>query len=234
MVICTRGRVSSGVPGFNKISEGGFKQGSINLVAGNPGSGKTTFAVQFLMDGLKYGEAGVYITFEENKKKLFDDFKAFGWDLERYERMGLLRFLEYTPEQIRRIVMEGGGTLESVITQLKVKRLVVDSVTSFSMLFGSELAKKESSLAFFELITKWGCTALLTGQAKQLSPDDLSSQLDFEVDSIVVLHHFKKKGIRERAIEIMKMRGTKIPEKTMRLILDKGGLKVDPSKVVSF
>ncbi len=234
MAISTRGRVSTGIPGFDKLIDGGFKEKSVNLLVGDAGAGKTTFAIQFLLEGLKYGEGGVYITFEEKKNKLFDDFREFGWDLERYERMGLLKFVSYTPEQIRRVIMEGGGTLDGIMGQIKAKRLVVDSITSFSVLFGSELAKKESSLAFFDLITKWGCTAILTSQAVELSRDEVVSELEFEADSIIILHHFKKKGIRERAIEILKMRGTKIPEKTMKMTLDNKGVKVDSSKVVSF
>ncbi len=225
-------RIPSGIAGFDKMIEGGFKRGSINLVCGGPGSGKTTMAVQFLIEGFKRGEAGIYITFEEKKEKLYDDMRDFGWDLEKYEQMGLFRFLEYTPEQIKRVLVEGGGTIDVVITQMKAKRLVIDSITSFSMLFQDDLTQKESSLALFELINRWGCTALLTSQAVQISQEDVTSQLQFEVDGIIILYHFKRKGIRYRAIEVLKMRGTKTPEETFKVIIDPGGITVDPTKVV--
>ena len=227
-------RIRTGIAGLDKVVNGGFKQGSVNLVSGNAGSGKTTFAMQFLVEGLKAGESGIYITFEEKKSKLYSDFLEFGWNLEQYESMGLLKFLEYTPEQIKRAIAEGGGTMDALVSQMNTKRIVIDSITSFLMLFRSGLAKKESSLALFDLINKWGCTAVLTSEAVQMSPDDLAAQIDFEVDSVVILHHFKKKGVRERALEVLKMRGTKIPEKTMKMTLDKKGISVDPTKVVSF
>ena len=226
-------RISSGVSGLDKLIEGGFKQGSINLVSGGAGSGKTTFAVQFLMDGLKKGEAGIYITFEEKKEKLYDDMREFGWDLEKYERLGIFRFLEYTPEQIKRVLVEGGGTIDAVITQLRAKRLVIDSITSFALLFRDELTQKESSLALFELINRWGCTAVLTSQAIQLSPDELTSQLQFEVDSIILFYHFKRRGVRGRALEILKMRGTKTPEKTVKMDIDPKGLVVHPEEIIT-
>ena len=226
-------RIPSGIPGLDNLVEGGFKQGSINLVCGGAGSGKTTVAVQFLIEGIKKGEASIYMTFEEKKEKLYDDMLEFGWDLLKYEKMGLFKFLEYTPEQIKRVLVEGGGTIDAIITQMKAKRLAIDSITSFALLFQDELTQKESSLALFELINRWGCTAILTSQAIQLSPEDLTAQLQFEVDSIIILYHFKKKGIRNRAIEILKMRGTKTPEKTMRLNMDKFGLSINASEIVT-
>ncbi len=225
-------RLPSGIPGFDEMIEGGYKLGSINLLAGSAGSGKTTFAVQFLIEGIKRGEAGVYITFEEKREKLFDDMLDFGWDLQKYEEMGLFKFLEYSPEQIKRVLVEGGGTIDAIITQMQAKRLVIDSITSFALLFQDQLSQKESSLALFELINKWGCTAVLTSQATQISPDDLTSQLQFEVDSIILLYHFKKQGVRQRALEILKMRGTKIAEKTVKLIMDDHGIRIDPKVVV--
>jgi len=226
-------RISSGIPGLDKLIEGGFKGGSINLVCGGAGSGKTTFAVQFLLEGLKKGEAGIYITFEEKRDKLYEDMRDFGWDMEQYEKAGIFKFLEYTPEQIRHVLVEGGGTVDAIITQMGAKRLVIDSITSFSLLFQDELTKKESSLALFELINRWGCTAVLTSEAIQMAQEDMSVTLQFEVDSIIILYHFKKEGVRTRAIEILKMRGTKTPEKVMRLTIEKDGITVNPNQVVA-
>ena len=226
-------RISSGIPGLDKLIEGGFKGGSINLVCGGAGSGKTTFAVQFLLEGLKKGEAGIYITFEEKRDKLYEDMRDFGWDMEQYEKAGIFKFLEYTPEQIRHVLVEGGGTVDAIITQMGAKRLVIDSITSFSLLFQDELTKKESSLALFELINRWGCTAVLTSEAIQMAQEDMSVTLQFEVDSIIILYHFKKEGVRTRAIEILKMRGTKTPEKVMRLTIEKEGITVNPNQIVA-
>ena len=73
-------RISSGVPGLDPLVQGGFKRNSVNLIAGEPGSGKTIFGMHFLMDGCKKGECGIYITFEEKKGKMYDDMLSIGWD----------------------------------------------------------------------------------------------------------------------------------------------------------
>ena len=220
-------RISSGIPGLDPLIQQGFKEDSINLIAGEPGSGKTIFAIQFLLEGCKKNEAGIYITFEEKKDKLYEDMASFGWDLEKYEKLGLFKYLEYTPEQVKKVLVEGGGFIEAIIEKIKVKRIVIDSITSFSLLYRDELTKKEAALALFDLINKWNCTAVLTSQAKasdhQLFMD---AALEFEVDSILILYHSKINGERVRALEILKMRGTKIPSKTYRIDIEKTGLYI--------
>src|SRR3989338_3618772 len=102
-------RIPIDIPGFDPLIQCGFKLGSINLVAGPAGSGKTIFAIQFLVDGIiRFKEPGIYITFEERKDKLYEDMLSFGWDLAKYEKSGMFVFLEYTPEQVKKVLVEGG------------------------------------------------------------------------------------------------------------------------------
>jgi len=226
-------RVSSGVPGLDPLVQGGFKRNSVNLIAGEPGSGKTIFGMHFLMDGCKKGEAGIYITFEEKKDKMYDDMLSIGWDLKKYEEKNLFRFLEYSPEQVKKILVEGGGVVDAMVEKLKAKRIVIDSITSFSLLYEDELTKKEAALSLFDLIGKWNCTAVVTSQARSIDHESImSAALEFEVDSIILLYHIRSKDERIRGIEILKMRGTKIPEKTFELVLDDKGIKVTKKTVM--
>ena len=220
-------RVSSGTPKLDRLIAGGFKRNSVNLVAGEPGAGKTIFAIQFLIEGCKKGEPGIYITFEEKKEKLYENMLTFGWDLRKYEKKGIFRFLEYSPEQVKKILVEGGGIVDAIIEKIKARRLVIDSISSFSLLYEDELAKKESALSLFDLIDKWGCTAVLTSQARSGDHETImDAALEFEVDSIIILYHSKKKGKRIRAIEVIKMRGTEIPSQTFGLRIKSNGIEV--------
>ncbi len=228
-------RVPTGIPEFDSLIGGGLKKNSINLVAGGAGSGKTILAMQFLYEGVvKYNEPGIYITFEEKKEKAYEDYLEFGWDFEKLEKAGKFVFLEYTPEQVKKILVEGGGIVEAIIEKFKSKRLVIDSITSFALLYQDELTKKEAALALFELINKWDCTALLTSQDTSAEQGTISAALEFEVDGIIILYHIKHKGIRKRAIEILKMRGTKIPDKTYAFDITSAGIKVNPNEIVEF
>lgn len=219
-------RVSSGIPGLDSLIEGGFVKKSINLVAGGPGSGKSIFAMQFLVDGIKKGEAGIYITFEEKKEKFYEDMNEFGWNIEKFEKEGKFLFLEYTPEQVKKILTEGGGIVENIIEKMKVQRIVIDSISSFGLLYEDDLTKKEASLALFELINKWGCTGIMTSQDESKEGNVISAAMEFEVDGIILLYHFKRKGVRDRGLEILKMRGTKISEKTVEFRIGGKGIEV--------
>ena len=228
-------RIPTGIPELDLMLSGGFKKKSINLVAGSAGSGKTIFAMQFLKEGIeKHNEAGIYITFEEKKEKAYEDLQDFGWDFKKYEEEGKFVFLEYTPEQVKKILVEGGGVVEGVMERTKAKRMVIDSITSFALLYQDELTQKEAALSLFELINKWGCTAILTSQDTSRSEGTISAALEFEVDGIILLYHRKQKGRRKRAMEILKMRGTKIPDETFAMDITTDGIKIDPREVVVF
>jgi len=226
-------RVPFGIAELDRLISGGVIKNSINLVAGSAGAGKSIFALQFLVNGIKkYGEPGVYITFEEKKKKTYEEMLEFGWDLAKLEKEGKFAYLEYTPEQVKKVLVEGGGIVEAVIEKVKAKRIVIDSVTSFALLYEDELTKKEAALSLFELIDKWDCTGVLTSQDTRAEDMTISAALEFEVDSIFLLYHFKRKGIRQRAMEILKMRGTKIPEKTFAMDIVEKGIVVFPNRIV--
>lgn len=227
-------RVPSGIRELDKLIAGGFKRNSINLIVGGPGCGKTIFALQFLVEGILKGESTIYVTFEEKKEKLYEDMLTFGWDLAKFEKEGKFVFLEYTPEQIKKVLVEGGGTIDTLITKNKAKRIVIDSITSFSLLYQDELTKKEAALALFEMMAKWGCTAILTSQDESTDSHTVTVAMEFEVDSIILLYNVKVGSLRKRAIEILKMRGTRHSQKTFLMGIGSKGLEIDLQKTVSF
>jgi circadian clock protein KaiC len=223
-------RIPSGIPNFDRLVEGGFEKGSTNLIVGGAGSGKSIFATQFLAEGMDRGENCLYITFEEKKSQFYKNMLDFGWDLSKLEKAGLLTFLEYTPEKVRTMLEEGGGAIESIILGKKIKRVIIDSITSFELLFEDDFAKREAALSLFKMITNWGCTSLLTLEEENAEGIQMASRaLEFESDSIILLYfvrcdHSEK---RERFIEVLKMRGTEHSNRIYRFTMDKRGIIVD-------
>lgn len=218
-------RVPSGIENFDALIEGGFEKNSTNMIVGESGSGKSIFAVQFLVEGLKRGEKCLYITFEENKKEFYHNMFEFGWDLEKYEKSGSFVFLEYTPEKVKTMLEEGGGIIESVVLTKKITRIVIDSVTSFELLFEEDIEKREAALSLFNMLRKWNCTSLLTYEGEPSRDKELSSHtLEFEVDSIILLYFVRAEKERERYIEVLKMRGTKHSRRIFPFIIEKSGI----------
>ncbi len=225
------GRVPTGIKGLDEAMNGGFVKDSINLIAGGPGSGKSIFALQYLIKGiLDYNENGVYLTFEETREKLVRYMENFGWDLEKLEKENKLRVIEISPKEVKKAVYNKNvGLKYGTAKYIKAKRIVIDSINAYSLLFPTELAKREAHINLFEMLRSWGVTVLLV--AEYDVEEDKGSPLDFEVDGILRLYNFKKSDTRTRAIEIYKLRGSKHSTKTFPLeIIDKEGIKVYPEQ----
>jgi circadian clock protein KaiC len=225
-------RIATDIPGFDRMIQGGFEKESVNLVVGSSGSGKTIFSVQFLMDGLKRGERVMYITFEEKKEEFYSNMIKFGWDLDSYEKKGKFFFLEYSPEKVQTMLEEGGGAIESIVLKYGITRIVIDSITSFALLFKEELRRREAALNLFNIIREWKCTSLLTLEDEHPGEDSsVSASIEFEADSIIVLYFVRRKFRRERFIEVLKMRGTKHSTEIFGFDIGEKGIKIGSSRL---
>ncbi len=218
-------RVKTGIPNLDALVGGGFAKKSTNLIVGGSGSGKSIFAVQFLVDAMKRGEKCLYVTFEEKKEQFYKNMLEFNWDLADYEKRGLLTFLEYTPEKVKTMLEEGGGAIESIILSKKIARVIIDSISSFEILFEDEFEKREATLALFSMISDWGCTSMITleepGEAKSAS-----RALEFESDSIILLYFLRTNSERERFIEVLKMRGSEHSKRMYKFEITKKGIMI--------
>ena len=202
-------RVSTGIKNLDRITEGGLEKNSTNLLVGGSGNGKSIFATQFLIEGVRKGEAVLYVSFEEKKKEFYTNMLELGWDLEKAEKDGKFFFLSYTPEKIRTMLEEGGGDIETIVLTKGIKRVAIDSITAFVMLFDQDVEMREKTLALFTLLRSWTCTSLLIYERDPLIDKRQSSRiLEFEADSLILLYFTRIKKERERFLEVYKMRGT--------------------------
>src|SRR3989304_8775604 len=132
-VLLSDGRVATGIAGFDDLVEGGFPRGSLVLLAGEAGSGKTVFSAQYLYNGIsKHDEPGIYVSFAENRDAFLANMKRIGLDFEKYA--GKFRFLEYIT------VTEKGvpDVLDGILTEIadaNAKRLVIDSFSAMAQAF---------------------------------------------------------------------------------------------------
>ena len=87
-------RISTGIAGLDAMLGGGFTENRIMLVRGGPGSGKTIFSLQFILEGAEKGERGVYVTFEEPLALIKANVASFGWKITDYEKNGLIKLVD--------------------------------------------------------------------------------------------------------------------------------------------
>ena len=125
-------RISTGIDGLDELLEGGFIRGRTYLVAGEAGTGKTTFALQYLYNGaLRHDEPGVYVTIDERPRHIIEDALAMGWDLERLMEENMLLVVEITPmfSETRRIDAERiVGELGRLVSEIGASRLSIDPI----------------------------------------------------------------------------------------------------------
>jgi circadian clock protein KaiC len=101
-------KLPTGIDGFDVIARGGIPMRRTTLVSGTAGSGKTIFAVQFLVAGIRdSGESGVFVTFEESADDIRQNMRSFGWDLEHWERDGRLAFVDASPDPEEEVIESG-------------------------------------------------------------------------------------------------------------------------------
>ena len=216
-------RVETGVTGLDKIINGGFIPGSAVLLTGGAGTGKTIFSGQFLFHGLKKGENGVYITFEETPDEIKEDFLEFGWDLAPFEKKGNV-IIEYKdPFEIADI----SSVLVDEISRLKAKRVVIDSASIFGMFLKDEHDIRKRLYKLIQLIKSTGATTILTSEIPEGS-DRLSrfGVEEFVVDGVIVLRYVPMGKMTQRTIEVRKMRKTNINEGTYGFEFGKNGVKI--------
>ncbi|MFA6088384.1 MAG: ATPase domain-containing protein [Candidatus Woesearchaeota archaeon] len=223
-------RVPSGIPGFDDLTEGGFVLNSINLLGGDAGSGKSLFAMQFIIKGIEqFNESGVYISFEESKIVVFERMKEYGWDLQKLENEKKFVYLQYTPEQVEQVLESGGGIIADVVQSIGAKRVVFDSLTAFAFLFDSEFKQRSSLLSLFALIRKWGCTAILIAEEEPDLKAHKANIMEFESDCDVLIYNILMENKREHVVEIYKMRGTNHSRNIYPLKIADDGISINKS-----
>jgi len=123
-------RIKSGIPGLDKLVEGGYPKNSVILVSGGPGTGKTTFALQYIYNGAKIGEPGIYVSFEQEAEQLKNSVKQLGMDFDKLEKEGKAIIMRIKNIQDIAEILK---VIEKNVKKIKAKRLVVDSLSSIEI-----------------------------------------------------------------------------------------------------
>ncbi|MBS3068121.1 hypothetical protein J4450_05435 [Candidatus Micrarchaeota archaeon] len=201
-------RTPSGVPGFDKLIEGGFPMGNTILLSGSCGTGKSIFGMQFVYSGAKtYSEPGVYITLEQKPEDVIKVMKNFGWDVDnllKNKKLIVTKPKKDSYEALKECIF-------SSINEIKAKRLVVDSLVLLGMYFKDEIENRKGIRDLHLYIRELNCTTLAVSDIKERSElYSVSGLSEFIVDGVVVLRIISKEtgGGHTRALFVRKMRGT--------------------------
>ncbi len=243
-------RTPTGIPGFDDLVDGGFPKSASILIAGSPGAGKTIFTLQYLVNGIeKYGEKGLFVTFEQRIESVRKQALQFGWDLEKYEMQGKLKILSIpidqisentihdirirvTSEKVKRLVIDSLSTLvvnaplHTNLSNIAIKKMLEDKIVLTQPILGDYVFKK-FIYNFIDNLRGLDCTTLLIGEAGGqegfITRDTIS---EFVCDGVVVITFEALGGEFSRSITVKKMRQTKNNENVHSLEIGGKGLVV--------
>lgn len=199
----------TGIRGLDHLLGGGIVRGNSLLIEGPPGSGKTTFAIRSLYQGVvEYDEPGLILTFEEFPRQIYQEAAAFGMDLGALEKSGKLRVVWTPPERILQGFTGNSDLVDNIIQEMGVRRLVIDSITHFKRVAHSEVELRESLAEILKVLKLKGINAILVKELERMDDATIAFE-EYLVDaSLRVLNRSAQLGgANERFLEIRKTRG---------------------------
>src|SRR3990167_3157398 len=218
-------RITTGIPGLDEMTGGGFIEGSAILVTGTSGAGKSILSLQFLQNRLLEKQNAVLVSFEESKEQIYRNAKSFGWDLESYEKNGQLTVLTGFPES--KYPQEHILTIQELTEKTNAKFLIFDSISAVESTFSSEKARDMITHLNAYLKSK-AITTIYTNATQTLlgSTQVTDSRLSTITDQIIMLRYVEVQSKLRHALLILKMRGSSHDKSVKEIAFDTSGLRI--------
>jgi circadian clock protein KaiC len=230
----TPARSRTGISGLNDVLHGGLLPGRLYLLDGNPGAGKTTLALQFLLEGVKAGERCLYVTLSETREELLQGAESHGWSLHGIDIVELIadekeldgqgEITMYHPAEVE--LTETTRKVIDAIERVRPARMVLDSLSELRLLAQNSLRYRRQILALKQFFIGRGCTVLLLDDRTAEGPD---LQLQSIAHGVLSLdHRAPPYGRALRQLEVVKFRGSDFRSGFHDFAIRHGGLEVFP------
>lgn len=210
-------KTATGIPGFDHIGFGGLPTGRSTLIAGTAGSGKTIFALQFLVAGVRYfSEHGVLVTFEESADDIVANARTFGWNLQAKIDAGQIAVIDATPDPMVTTHEVGMFDLSGLVVRIQqavkavnARRVTLDSIGALFPQFRDANIVRRDLHRIAAALRSQGITTLITMErATEDGPIGRFGIEEFVVDNVLIMRNRLEREKRRRTVEILKYRGT--------------------------
>jgi circadian clock protein KaiC len=228
-------RAPTGIEGLDDVLEGGLPADRMYLVQGDPGVGKTTMAMQFLLEGVRRGEPGVYATFSETESELRDIAASHGWNLDGLTICDLQSTQDAEPQEASQYTLfhpsevelaETTRALLDTVSRVRPARLAIDSLSEMRLLARDSLRYRRQILSFKQYFAGRHCTVMLLDYDSESAAD---FQLQSLVHGLVYLEHLAPEyGGQRRRLRVRKLRGVPFRDGYHDFAIHHGGLVVYP------
>ncbi|MDG6218653.1 MAG: ATPase domain-containing protein [Candidatus Thermoplasmatota archaeon] len=239
--------LKTNIPGFDELFEKrGIPKGSSIMVAGGPGTGKSTFCRQICVNQIQQGKRCMYVSFEESKDRIMQSIESFGWQVNDAVESEDFLIQNINPLDILRMKFGSlGGSGSATELSYKIKPLVIPKefepdvivVDSLSAIIAASVTKEKNYRVYlqqlFSFFEDTGATSLLISETDPLPTRFSDSGIEeFLADGIIVLYNAKVDQQRKNAIEILKMRYGKHIKKIVSMEITSTGIQVYPDQTV--
>ena len=222
-------RTDIGIAGLDEMILGGVPDRSLMTVIGGAGTGKTTFALQFLNEALDSGERAVYITLEQSRESIIATAEEKGWPFQRHADEGRLAVVSLDPIEMANSLASIRNDLTRLIASFDAERLVLDSVSLLEMMYDHPAKRRSEVFGFTRLLKEAGVTTLLTSEADADTPyASRYGLVEYLTDGVFVLQYVRGSDFRETrlAVEIQKVRDANHSRETKPYEITDEGISV--------
>ncbi len=202
-------RVSTGIKGLDEMVNGGIPKGHSIAVIGSFGTGKTTFAMQFIWEGLKKREKCIFMSLEEDEESILKTAQSFGWDFASHIDRNLL-LIKLEPEDAKSSINRLEGEIPEIIREFGASRIAIDSVSLITMLFNSDEERRKALFRMSRSIKESGATAVFTAEVDPKNPAvSRDGLVEYVVDGVILLSFIEEGNRLMLTLRVLKMRRTK-------------------------
>src|SRR5215831_12392971 len=230
----SRFRQPTGIAGLDHILGGGLPANRLYVLEGEPGSGKTTLALQFLREGVRLGQRTLYITLSETVEELNDVAASHGWTLEGIDLLELNTVSERLAEEANYTVfhpadVELGETLKRIRAEIERRspeRVALDSVSELKILSQTSVRYRREILGLKQFFAGRNCTVLVLDDCTTREGEQ---QLQSIAHGVIRMERESREyGSTRRQIHIVKMRGVRFQDGRHDFVIETGGLELYP------
>ena len=201
-------RVNVGIIGLDDMLGGGLLRKSICAIIGTYGTGKTTFSLEFVWDGLKKGEHVIYISLEEREDRIIEYMKMKGWDITQYLNKTLY-VIKLDPTDFELANNRIKKELPKLISDKNASRVVIDPISLFEDLFQTDAERRREMFHLIEDLRNKSCTVMMTSETdKENAFSSRHALIEYLADTVILLRYIRPSDLTDvhLALEVVKMR----------------------------